>query len=258
LKLDPGNPLAYYIRGIINLDLQKHVLAIEDFTRSLDCAAKKSAKDRPALEQFSHETEWLFLFRGRCYARLGDYKKAEKDLKCALQANPDLAPIYCDLGEIYYQLDRYDLAMANFDKSALLDPQNEKVFNLRGLVYNAKGEYAAAVRDFSLAIDLKPGEVLYCNRGVSYTNSGLYEKALSDFNEALRRNPRYHAAWFFKGETFRLQGRPVPAADSYERYLKLTDSEYGSNPSNVSLSDHIAKARKYLETTQKNPKSVIK
>jgi len=246
LNLEPANPMAYYIRGIVFLDQGKNAQAAAHFTRALGCISLKKGAGDSALVQFSKETEWLFLFRGRSYANLGEDQKALADFQRALQAAPDLAMAYFNLGVIYFSHQLYTEAFANFSQAVQYDPENWRACNYLGLLYNIRGEFGTAVAVFSQALELKPDDVIYCNRGVAYANLGQYPEAVSDFSQALKINAKSYDAHFLLGETFALSKQPQKALAAYRSFLRLLPT--GLESKDALVHEHAKKAVKYLET----------
>jgi tetratricopeptide (TPR) repeat protein len=59
------------------------------------------------------------------------------------------------------------------------------------LAYYGKGQYDLAIEDFTMAINLNPGEAdAYRYRGNAYRNKGQSGKAIADYNKAIELNPK--------------------------------------------------------------------
>ncbi|MBI4711118.1 MAG: tetratricopeptide repeat protein [Candidatus Omnitrophica bacterium] len=68
--------------------------------------------------------------------------------------------------------------------------ESEKEAFVQGVAYGQQGNYGAAVKSFSKAIELKPDFAeAYYNRGFAYYIKGKKDKALADFNKALELRP---------------------------------------------------------------------
>ena len=65
------------------------------------------------------------------------------------------------------------------------------IFN-RGNAYSFKGDYDAAIADYTQAIWLNPNDdMAYCNRGLTYNDKGDLDAAIADYEAALRINPNH-------------------------------------------------------------------
>src|ERR1043166_855674 len=86
------------------------------------------------------------------------------------------------------------------DQKRLSARERGTAHNLRSIGYYRKGDYVAAIRDVSEAINLVPGDaVLYLNRCDSYKASGDYDRAIRDCDEAIRLNPKLTGAYNIRG-----------------------------------------------------------
>ncbi len=65
------------------------------------------------------------------------------------------------------------------------EPQNPCCYALRGLCYSQKKDWEAAIREYSIALDLKPNapSTLY-NRGRAYQHTGQWNKVLCDYQKS--------------------------------------------------------------------------
>uniref|UniRef100_A0A8C3Q3U7 Uncharacterized protein n=5 Tax=Passeriformes TaxID=9126 RepID=A0A8C3Q3U7_GEOPR len=67
--------------------------------------------------------------------------------------------------------------------------------NDRGQVRYLRVEFAAAVQDFTAAIECQPGfEVPYYNRGLVRYRLGDFDEAMKDFRKVLELNPQFEDA----------------------------------------------------------------
>lgn len=70
-------------------------------------------------------------------------------------------------GVIYYWLNDFNAAIADYNKAINLDGSDFKTFYNRGLAYVKMSNYRAADQDFSKAIELNPNdEDSWYNRGL--------------------------------------------------------------------------------------------
>ncbi|NXG24755.1 TTC32 protein, partial [Grallaria varia] len=67
--------------------------------------------------------------------------------------------------------------------------------NDRGQVRYLRVEFAAALRDYTAAIECQPGfEVPYYNRGLVLYRLGDFDEAMKDFRKVLELNPQFEDA----------------------------------------------------------------
>jgi tetratricopeptide (TPR) repeat protein len=67
-----------------------------------------------------------------------------------------------------------------------LDPGNAHAHHNRGISLDKKGQYEAAIGDFTRVLELDPTNAnAYFNRGSTHDSLGSYDKAISDYTRAL-------------------------------------------------------------------------
>ena len=71
-----------------------------------------------------------------------------------------------------------DRAIADFDQSIKLNPNDPLVYNNRGFAYRNKGETDRAIADYQQAIKLNPNYALaFYNRGIAYYDKRDFDRA---------------------------------------------------------------------------------
>jgi len=71
----------------------------------------------------------------------------------------------------------------------------------RGILFNHRGDYTAAISDFEAALALDPAaSAAYVNRGNTYFYSRQFDRAIEDYSTSLQMNPRNpHLAHYNRG-----------------------------------------------------------
>ena len=78
--------------------------------------------------------------RGFVYNQLGNYEKAEKDYKAALESNPSHPIVYNNYGTLCFTLGRYDESMNYFEKAITYNPRYAHALNNLASVYGTLGQ----------------------------------------------------------------------------------------------------------------------
>jgi tetratricopeptide (TPR) repeat protein len=73
------------------------------------------------------------------------------------------------------------------------DDMKYKFYLLRGLAYRSQHDIDAAIKDFSVSIQMRPTQDAYLRRGEMYFEKGAYNIAEQDFSEAIAINPSLEA-----------------------------------------------------------------
>ncbi len=91
--------------------------------------------------------------------------------------------------------DKWDTALEHLTRAVELDAQVKEYYNLRGVAYYRKKEYALAVNDFQKALELDSGSVMdMVNLGQCYLQQGRKQAAAEMFLRALELDPGQSAA----------------------------------------------------------------
>jgi tetratricopeptide (TPR) repeat protein len=103
-----------------------------------------------------------------------------------------------------------------------LEPDYATAYIVRGIAYNALGQYQQAIEDYNEAIRLKPGNTFaYIGRGNAYDKLGQHQRAIEDHNEAIRLEPDYGAAYIIRGNAYANLGQDQRAIEDYNEAIRL-------------------------------------
>jgi tetratricopeptide (TPR) repeat protein len=117
---------------------------------------------------------------------------AKRDVDHSLQLNPENPRAYFILGLYYDHEGLYSHAVDAFTKAMELDPYEPWYPEWRGYEKFRDGKYAAAIKDYNMAIALHPGFAQAYNiRGMTQAMLMAEDRTreLSDFNQAIAINP---------------------------------------------------------------------
>ena len=100
---------------------------------------------------------------------------------------------YSDLGDVHR-------AIADFDETIRINPENTGAFGNRGVAYRVLGQPGRAVGDFSEAIRLNPddAQTLY-NRANAFVSLGQFQPAIQDYDAAILIDPQFADAYSNRG-----------------------------------------------------------
>ena len=92
----------------------------------------------------------------------------------------------------------------------------------RGTVYLKKGQFDAAIGEYSKALQMNPrSAVAYYNRSVAYTSKGQYDKAVKDCSSALQLNPTDANSYYSRGVSYWHLGSKNVAMKDLQSAAKL-------------------------------------
>lgn len=155
----------------------------EEYGRALtaiDLAIKHIPKKDKKYRAFA------YIVRAEVYVGLGENEKALADFTSAIKETPDDADVYEKRANLYYYIDKYDLADKDYQKIISIDPGSVMGYMGLGRNANAEKRYQDAVEQFNyatkLASDYSSG---YSFRAESYIGLKKYNEAIDDIIKAL-------------------------------------------------------------------------
>lgn len=119
--------------------------------------------------------------------RIGEYERI-------LEINPKDLEILIALGNVYYDISKWDKAVENYLKALAIDPTNVDVRTDMGTAYKQMGLYDLAEREFKKGIEINPKHSkAHYNLGVVYHDQGKYKETLVEWEKsyALEQDPYF-------------------------------------------------------------------
>jgi len=163
-----------------------------------------------------------YVNRGSLYYNQQKYELALSDWNKAIDINPNFADAYYNRGLLYSDQQKYELALADYNKAINLNPNFADAYNNRGNLYKNLQKYELALSDYSKAIDINPNFAdAYYNRGLLYQDLQKYDLALSDYNKAIDINPNYAKAYYNRGILYQDLQKYDLALSDYSKAIEI-------------------------------------
>lgn len=195
-----------------------------------------------------------YFFKGKKLANSKEYEAAADAFQQAVNADPEFARGYVELGSTFLTLKKYDQAEAAFKKAASieddscascglgtlyhhmgrskeaevalkhaikLDPKDSCAYDQLGRLYYDQEDYANAIAIFNEKVKLKPNAVTYHFLGNATYFSGKFEESLVFYEKAASLNPSYPDFYSDYGRAFNRLNRHKEALEVYERGLRI-------------------------------------
>ncbi len=129
------------------------------------------------------------LNRGQAYLKRQTLDSAIADFDAVLKLSPSAAA-YASRSRAYIGKRDFDKALADLDAALRLDPRDAVSHRLRSFVCLEKGMIDQGIEDATEAIELRPSDVrvlaaAYNSRGYGYSLSGSRDKAIADYTKAI-------------------------------------------------------------------------
>jgi tetratricopeptide (TPR) repeat protein len=101
-----------------------------------------------------------------------------------------------------------------------------EVYGMRALAYSVKGDYATAIKDYDVAITLRPDyAVALNNRAWALFRSGKADQALPDVEKSLQLDPRAAHSLDTRAHIRQLKGDPKGALHDYTKSMYFGGTE---------------------------------
>lgn len=155
----------------------------------------------------------------------GDYGSALASALHAKALNPQFAPTYAFLGEIYQDLDQYEISMGYLEQALDLDTSGLAVadtFRNQGLWYSNQGDWESALLPYEQALQNAPTHT-YIAIELAYQHIALSNitQALEVLRGALERNPSDTSILFELARAYWRDGNLDSAYEYFNRCLNV-------------------------------------
>ena len=163
-----------------------------------------------------------FFMTGRVALDMGDTSRAIKALQRTVQYDASIGDAWMFLGRIFY--DRNDLqAIQYFDNALRVDSTNLEAREFKGAFYKRRGEYEPAFKIYRDIIARNPDySNAYFDMGMMYLTQDSLPKAYDHFNIAIKTDPLFVNAYYFRGVTSEEMGNNAAALGDYRQANKMS------------------------------------
>ena len=152
----------------------------------------------------------------------GKISPAEKVAKLLVQFAPDLAAGYARLGLAHLRMGNLESAEKNLRTALEIDPEDVRSANNLGYILNQRGRYAesVAVLESVLGED-EQNVVTLVNLGIAKYHIGDVDGAYELLNSAYKKNPNIPEVHLYIGHCLKQFGDEKRAQIAYARYEEL-------------------------------------
>lgn len=248
-RIDPNQAPAYSLRGTACQRLGNMQAAIANFKKAAElyleqkdavkcrqciAAIKKLQPSPPPGENTTNNPPFNpeeFINEALKKSMLGDYGGAIGDLDWVIQLNPQEDRAYYHRGLIYTRLESHWSAIEDFNRTIKLKPNHAEAYYHRGIARSATGDYGNAIADLNYAANL------FLEQG----NTANYQQAQSDikkveasqkYRDRMRAKQAYLSRNVSRGRpSFRVQQRlMILVGGHWDTAWRLVDLEREKNP----------------------------
>lgn len=227
VRYDPLDDIYYRYFGDCYDDLAQ--LPDIDSTRRREYLEKASACYRSAIELCPYYSMYQFKL-GYVYRLYGNefdsayLGKAEARFRKAIALSPhtEAQLPHNQLGILYQDQQRFDLAIREFKAAVAVKPRSTPPHINLGNIYYSRGDYDQAIESFSRALQVNPNDpMVQCNLAYAYLRKNMFREATLHFDKALRINRHYIEAYNGMADIAMRMGNPVAARKLYSKVIQI-------------------------------------
>jgi serine/threonine protein kinase len=146
-------------------------------------------------------------------------------LIASLQASPpppDNPQTLLDKAQIFYELKRYEDAIACYEEAILIQPNFHQAWYERGKILYQLKRYEEAIASFDKVIQFQGDYAeAWFQRTQALYKLQSYEDAIASLDKALQLMPDYAEAWVMRGVVLRNLQRDEEAIASYDKAIEF-------------------------------------
>jgi len=125
-------------------------------------------------------------------------------------------------GRAYLIEDKLELALTDFNRSIILNPEYSITYENRGYIYLVRKEFDRAILDFNKSLQINRNSFYaYKSLGFANFNQNEFSKAMLNLNKAIELYPRYADAYKLRGKVNLETGDYEQACIDFKRALRF-------------------------------------
>jgi tetratricopeptide (TPR) repeat protein len=203
---EPNNQEVWYLLAKLHMKLAEQDLA------------KMNAIDPHSV--LSHELS------GEMMEAMNNYEGAVVELKKAVEMAPQRPGTHYKLGDAYFSLSQWDLAMEQFQAEISVDPANCLApWKIGSIVLEKNGNPEEALADMNRALSMCPSLTgARVDRARALVKLNRNAEAATDLEAAAKADPSEPSTHFLLAKVYRALGRAQDAQTEMQTFSKLEES----------------------------------
>jgi len=149
-------------------------------------------------------------------AKVGFEPPATLIADTSFRGRAELFHFYADAGTILYRLSRTLEAEAALDRALEIFPDEPNLLHTRGRLYEVKGKFGDAEREYQMSARLGPTDGNWASLGMLYFKEQRYPEATRAMLRAADSSPRPSEYYYHLGRMYLAMKRPQEALDAFK------------------------------------------
>jgi tetratricopeptide (TPR) repeat protein len=172
--------------------------------------------------RFSLYTIILLVFAGLTWSQSKMYKNIETLYLTTIKKDPNCWMAYNNLGREQEKEGKPDEAIAYYNKSLEINPENSEPRINLGILFAKSGRTDEALSYFQKALEINPRDGnAYNGIGNVFYRTGKTDDAIDNFRKALEIDPNYSEAHYNLGNVLSQIGKADEALTHYKKAIEL-------------------------------------
>ncbi|MHC0062137.1 tetratricopeptide repeat protein [Nostoc sp. UIC 10890] len=160
--------------------------------------------------------------QGNTLFDLQRYQDALAVYEKAVNIRPNHAQAWNGQGKTLYKLKKYKESLAAYDRAIQIRPDYFEAWSGRGFVLGSLQRYQEAIASFDKALQLNNNNSEIWNaKGEAFSNLNQYDQAIQSYEKAIELKPDNYQAWYKKGLALQNSKRYEEAIAAYQKVVEL-------------------------------------
>ncbi len=156
----------------------------------------------------THPSTKAYAIRAMFLRKEKNYDLALEYFDKAIKSDPKDWELYSNLGNVYLDLKKPELAMINYRKALAIKPDFHSALDNIGVQFAMLGQFDSAMKYSTLAINAKPDyKPAYSNRALTLMELKRYEEAIKDWEKVLQYEPGEMDIYNLIGSCYQAMGK---------------------------------------------------
>jgi len=175
----------------------------------------------------SDVTSSMLMERGAAYGELEKHDLALADFNRAIDLASDWSLPWVERGRFYRKTGELTKAMADLDHATEVEPDDFMAWHERGILHRIMGDFDKSLSDLDESVKNLDfyietfGDDVFADRALTHVKRGEYGEAVADYTKALEFDPEFGENYYFRGVAYQELGAADAAIADFQKALSI-------------------------------------